>query len=100
VSPSQTIAPVFVAGRESKSIQIPISLTGANCKIAETVALVDCGASGCLVDTALVTCLGWQTTRLAVPRTASLTLRIGDMDERHNFYVIQCGNEDIILGLP
>jgi len=70
VSPSQTIAPVFVAGRESKSIQIPISLTGANRKTAETIALVDCGASGCFVDTALVTRLGWQTTRLAVPRTA------------------------------
>jgi len=117
VSPSQTIAPVFVAGRESKSIQIPISLTGANCKTAETVALVDCGASGCFVDTALVTRLGWQTTWFAVLRTAynvdgtmnengliwlmvSLTLWIGDKDERHNFYVIQCGNEDIILGLP
>jgi len=32
--------------------------------------------------------------------TVSLTLRIGDKDERHNFYVIQCGNEDVILGLP
>jgi len=64
------IAPVFVAGRESKSIQIPISPTGANCKTTETVALVDCGASGCFVDTTLVTRLGWQTTRLAVPRTA------------------------------
>jgi len=30
----------------------------------------------------------------------SLTLWIGDKDERHNFYVIQCGNEDVILGLP
>jgi len=117
VSPSQTIAPVFVAGRVSKSIQIPISLTGANRKTAETIALVDCGASGCFVNTALVTCLGWQTTRLAVPRmaynvdgttnenglirlTVSLTMRIGDKDERRNFYVIQCGNEDVILGLP
>jgi len=115
VSPSQTIAPVFVAGRESKSIQIPIFLTGANRKTTETVALIDCRASECFVNTALG--LGWQTTRLAVPRTAynedgttnenglirltvSLTLRIGDKDERRNFYVIQCGNEDAILGLP
>ena len=30
----------------------------------------------------------------------SLTLQIGDKDERRNFYVIQCGNEDVILGLP
>jgi len=117
VSPSQTIVPVFVAGRESKSIQIPISLTGANRKTAETIALVDCGASGCFVDTALVTRLGWQTTRLAVPRTAynvdgttnkndlirltvSLTMQIGDKDECRNFYVIQCRNKDVILGLP
>ena len=117
MSPSQTIAPVFVAGRESKSIQTPISLTGANHKSAETVALVDCEASGCFVNTALVTHLGWQTTRLAVLRmaynvdgttnengliqlTVSLTLWIGDKDERRNFYVIQCGNEDVILGLP
>ena len=64
------IAPVFVAGRESKSIQIPISLTGANRKTAETVALIDCGASGCFVNTALVTHLGWQTIRLAVSRMA------------------------------
>ena len=117
MSPSQTIAPVFLARRESKSIQIPISLTGENRKTAETVALIDCGASGCFVDTALVTHLCWQTTQLAVPRTAnnvdgitnenglirltvSLTLWIGDKDECRNFYVIQCGNEDVILGLP
>jgi len=117
VSPSHTIVPVFVASRESKSIQIPISLTGENRKTAETQALVDCGASGCFVDVALVTCLGWKTTRLASPRTAynvdeipnnnsliqltvSLTLWIGDKDERCAFYVIQCGNEDVILGLP
>ena len=30
----------------------------------------------------------------------SLTLRIGDKDEHCNFYIIQCGNEDVILGLP
>jgi len=70
MSPSQTIVPIFVASRESKSIQIPISLTGANCKTAETVALVDCGAFGCFINTALVTCLGWQTNQLAVPRMA------------------------------
>ena len=29
-----------------------------------------------------------------------LTLQIGDKDEHQTFYVIQCGNEDIILGLP
>jgi len=117
VSPSLSIAPVFVASRESKSIQIPISLTGENCKTTEIQALVDCGASGCFVDVALVTCLGWQTTQLANPQTAynvdgtpnnngliwltvSLTLWIGDKDERRAFYVIQCGNEDVILGLP
>jgi len=59
VSPSFMIAPVFVAGRESKSIQIPISLPGTNHKTAETQALVDCGASECFVDAALVTHLGW-----------------------------------------
>jgi len=62
VSPSLSIAPVFVAGRESKSIQIPISFTGENRKTAETQALVDCRASGCFVDAALVTRLGWQMT--------------------------------------
>jgi len=62
VSPSLSIAPIFVAGRESKSIQIPISLIGANHKTAETVALVDCGASGCFVNATLVAHLGWQTT--------------------------------------
>jgi len=117
VSPSHTIVPVFVAGRESKSIQIPISLTGENHKTTETQALVNCGASGCFVDAALVTHLGWHTTRLASPWTAynvngtlnnnglirltvSLTLQIGDKDEHRAFYVIQCGNKDIILGLP
>jgi len=70
VSPPLVIAPVFVAGRESKSIQIPISLTGENRKTTEIQALVDCEASGCFVDAALVTRLGWQTTRLASPWTA------------------------------
>jgi len=32
--------------------------------------------------------------------TVSLTMRIGDKDKRRNFYVIQCRNEDVILGLP
>jgi len=32
--------------------------------------------------------------------TVSLTLRIGDRDEHRAFYIIQCGNEDVILGLP
>jgi len=32
--------------------------------------------------------------------TVSLTLRIGDKDERRSFYVIQCRNKDVILGLP
>jgi len=67
VSPPLSIAPVFVASRESKSIQIPISLTGANRKTAETVALVDYGASGYFVDATLVACLGWETTWLAAP---------------------------------
>jgi len=35
-----------------------------------------------------------------VQLTVSLTLQIGDKDERRNFYVIQCGNKDVILGLP
>jgi len=70
VSPSLLIVPVFVAGRKSKSIQIPISLTGANCKTVETVAFINCRATGCFVDAALVTCLGWQTTRLATLRMA------------------------------
>jgi len=117
VSPPLSILPVFVASRESKSIQIPISLTGENHKTAETQALVDCGTSGCFVDAALVAHLGWQMTQLATPGTAynvdgtpnnnsliqlmvSLTLLIGDRDEQCAFYVIQCGNEDVILGLP
>jgi len=70
MSPSLSIAPVFVASRESKSIQISISLTGANCKTAEIMALVDYGVSGCFVNAALVTHLGWQMTRLASPWTA------------------------------
>jgi len=70
VSPPLSIVPVFVAGRESKSIQIPISLTGENRKTTETQALVNCGASGCFVDAALVACVGWQTIRLASLRTA------------------------------
>jgi len=32
--------------------------------------------------------------------SVSLTLWIGDKDERHALYVIQCGNENAILGLP
>ena len=117
VSPPLSIAPVFIAGRESKSIQIPISLTGENCKTTETQALIDCGASECFVDAALVARLGWQTTQLATPRTAynvdgtpnnngliqltvSLTLWIGDKDEHRMFYVIQCRSENVILGLP
>ena len=32
--------------------------------------------------------------------TVSLTLQIGDKDEHQTFYVIQCGNKDMILGLP
>jgi len=65
MSPSLSIAPVFVASRESKSLQIPISLTGANHKTAETIALIDCRATGCFANATLVAHLGWKTTQLA-----------------------------------
>ena len=81
------------------------------------MTLVNCGASGCFVDAALVAHLGWQMTWLGILRMVynvdgtpnnngliqlmiSFTLWIGDKDEHCTFYVIQCGNEDAILGLP
>jgi len=43
---------------------------------------------------------GIMNTNGLIHLTVSLTLQIGDKDEGRNFYVIECGNEDVILGLP
>ena len=96
---SSHIRQIFVTGRASKSIELPISLYhGSLGKIADTRALLDSGATGNFIDHDFVARNHWPKERLPSPILAhnadgspnqkgmirfrtQLTLRIGDKEE-------------------
>ena len=80
-------------------------------------ALVDSGATGNFVDRDLIKRRGWTMERLKTPLRAynvdgshneagvlwhkvSLLLRIGETEEKRDFFVLNCGKENVILGMP
>ena len=111
---------MFVSGKSSSSITIPVTLYPPNntaFKIVETKVLIDSGATGCFIDYATVVACDIPTTRLKTPlrasnvdgtpnqnglirKKATIILRIGETTELRDFLVIDCGKDDVILGLP
>ena len=116
--PPETIAPVFVSDPDEKSICIPISIfANEGAQIVDTFALVDSGATGDFVNWDLVKKKGYQLQRLFQPLKAqnvnrsanqggvichkvTLYLWITETEEKREFLVVNCDQENLILGLP
>jgi hypothetical protein len=111
-------APVFVSDPNAQSIRIPVLIYATEgAQIIDTFALVDSGATGSFIDRDLVQKRKIPMLRLPRPLRAqnidgthnsggviwhkvSIFVRIGDAEERREFLVLNCGKENMILGLP
>ena len=116
--PLEIIAPVFISDLDEKSIHIPISIfVNEGAQIVDTFALVDIGATGDFINRDLVKKKGYQLQSLSqllkaqnVDRSANqegiichkvtLHVRITKTEEKREFLVVNCGQENLILGLP
>ena len=116
--PPEIIAPVFVSDPNEKSIHIHISIfTYEGAQIVDTFALVNSGATGDFINQDLVKKKGYQMQRLSQPLKAQnmdrsanqegiihhkviLYLCIAKTKERREFLVVNCEQENLILGLP
>ena len=115
--PSSSCANVFV--KPSPTMQIPIQLVvpSHTMKAIETRALIDSGASISCIDWGFVRKQRIPTQRLKTPIqarnadnsvnlqgvirfTTTLFLNIGGITRRATLYVMNLGNENVILGLP
>ena len=115
--PSLSCANVFV--KSSPTMQIPIQLVipSHTMKAVETRALIDSGASISCIDWGFVRKQRIPTQRLKTPIqarnadnsvnskgvirfTTTLFLDIRGITHRATLYVMNLGNENIILGLP
>ena len=115
--PPEIIAPVFVSDPDEKSIHIPISIfVNKGAQIVDTLTLVNSRATGGFIDWDLVKKKGYQMQRLSQPLKAqnmdgstnqggiichkvTLYLHIAKTEERRAFLVVNCGQENLILGL-
>ena len=116
--PLEIIAPVFISDPDEKSICIPISIfVNKGAQIVDTFALVNNRATGDFIDQDLAKKKGYQLQRLSQPLKAqnmdgsanqggiihhkvTLHLRIAETEEKREFLVVNCGQENLILGLP
>ena len=116
--PPETIAPVFVSDSDEKSICIPISIfANKGAQIIDTFALVDSGATGDFINQDLAKKKGYQLQRLSqllkaqnmdgsanqggvIHQKVTLHLQIAKTKEKREFLVVNCGQENLILGLP
>ena len=116
--PPETIAPIFVSDLDEKSICIPISIfANEGAQIIDTFALVDSGATGAFINQDLAKKKGYQLQRLSqllkaqnmdrsanqggvIHHKVTLHLWIAETKEKREFLVVNCGQENLILGLP
>jgi hypothetical protein len=116
--PKVPITPVFVSDPNAQSIRIPVSMYATEgAQIVDTFALVDSGATGSFIDRDLVQKRMIPMLHLPRPLRAqnidgthnsggviwhkvSIFVRISDAEERREFLVLNCGKENMILGLP
>jgi hypothetical protein len=112
------IAPVFVSDPSAQSICIPVSIYATEgAQIIDMFALVDSGATGSFIDRDLVQKRKIPMLHLPRPLRAqnidgthnsggviwhkvSIFVRISDAEERRECLVLNCGKENMILGLP
>ena len=116
--PPETIASAFISDLDEKSIFIPISIfVNEGAQIVDTFILVDSRATGDFINWDLAKKRGYQLQRLFQPLKAqnvdgsanqrgvichkiTLHLQIAKTEEKREFLVVNCGQENLILGLP
>ena len=116
--PPETITPVFVSDPDEKSIHIPVSIfVNKGAQIVDTFALVNSGATGDFINWDLAKKKGYQLQRLSqllkaqnvdgsanqggvIHHKVTLHLQIAETEEKRVFLVVNCGQENLILGLP
>jgi hypothetical protein len=116
--PKVPIAPVFVSDPNAQSIRISVSIYATEAaQIVDMFALVDSGATGSFIDRDLVqkrkipmlhlprplhaqNIDGTHNSRGIIRHKVSIFVQIGDTEERREFLVLNCGKENMILGLP
>ena len=116
--PLEIIAPIFISDPDEKSIRISISIfVNEGAQIIDTFALVNSGATGDFINRDLAKKKGYQLQRLFQPLKAqnvdgstnqggiihhkvTLHLRIAKTKEKREFLVVNCDQENLILGLP
>ena len=116
--PLEIIAPVFVSDPDEKSICIPVSIfVNKEAQIVDILALVNSRATGDFIDQNLVKKRGYQMQWLSQPLKAqnmdrsanqgrvihhkvALHLQIIKTKKKREFLVVNCGQKNLILGLP
>jgi hypothetical protein len=116
--PKVPIASLFVSDPNAQSICIPVSIYATEgAQIFDMFTLIDSGATGSFIDRDLVLKRKIPMLRLPCPLRAqnidgthnsggviwhkvSIFVQIGDTEERREFLVLNCGKENMILGLP
>ena len=116
--PLEIIASVFISDPDEKSIHIPISIFAKEeAQIIDTFTLVNSGATGDFIDRDLAKKKGYQLQRLSqllkaqnvdgsanqggiICHKVTLHLQIAETEEKREFLVVNCGQENLILGLP
>ena len=116
-SSSFMIAPVFISGSRTKSICLPILTWKQDGKIVGANALIDSGATGCFISKDTVQRLGlpiqkhdqmvqaWNVDGMPkksglVKYKTNIVLDYGGVREHQDLFILNCGKDEVILGLP
>ncbi|KIN98734.1 hypothetical protein M404DRAFT_31061 [Pisolithus tinctorius Marx 270] len=90
-----SVAPVIVSSTPERIMQIPVSLytSETTSKVINTTALVDSGAE--------ISCIDWGfNSKGRILFSATLYFKVKGLVRQSFFHVINCGTENVILGLP
>ena len=116
-SSSTFIRAVQVSSTQSMKISVSLFPDEQTLRVVHTTAKVDCGADVSCIDWGFVRKNKITTERLARPISlrnadgsinargkilfvAPLFFKIGGITQKVRFYVMNCGSENVILGLP
>ncbi|KIN98737.1 hypothetical protein M404DRAFT_31064 [Pisolithus tinctorius Marx 270] len=96
-----SVAPVLVSSTPEHTMQIPISLYASETtlKVVNTTTLVDSGAEISCIDWAF-NADGTQNSKGRILFSATLYFKVKGLVHQSFFHVINCGTENVILGLP
>ena len=113
---SFTIAPVFISGSRTNSICLPILIWKQDAEIVGANALIDSGAMECFISKDTVQRLGLPIQKLdqmvqawnvdgtpnksgSVKYKTNIVLDYGGVREHQDLFILNCGKDEVILGL-